>query len=216
MQGFGLQNAALGIRNSSNKWNPSSADKDLYLESGIHGLESGIQEVDCLVFPYVGRKGSKRITRCILDMFLPESSLSASSVSTAVSVASSESSSVKSVLSLSISSFDSTSLSSSKEKKIEVYLGRNPYTPPRFYEPCSSHWYWRRKLGQVIFGKDIWDRYFWDAPVSYWIIAHLRYFKILTLNGGLRFKIANFSRLYCLAIPRRDLNTKKTKPKVEK
>ena len=130
MQGFGLQNAALGIRNSSNKWNPSFADKDLYLESGIHGLESGIQEVDCLVFPYVGRKGSKRITRCILDMFLPESSLSASSVSTAVSVASSESSSVKSVLSLSISSFDSRSLSSSKEKKIQVYLGRSPYPPP--------------------------------------------------------------------------------------
>lgn len=49
------------------------------------------------------------------SILLPESSLSASSVSTAVSVASSESSSVKSVLSLSISSFDSRSLSSSFE-----------------------------------------------------------------------------------------------------
>lgn len=105
-----------------------------WLESGIHGLESGIQEVDCLVIPYMGRKGSKRITRCILNIFLPESSVSASSVSTAVSVASSESSSVKSVLSLSISSFDSRSLSSSKEKKIQVYLGRSPYPPPRIVQ----------------------------------------------------------------------------------
>ena len=165
MQGFGLQNAALGIRNSSNKWNPSSADKDLYLESGIHGLESGIQEVDCLVFPYVGRKGSKRITRCILDMFLPESSLSASSVSTAVSVASSESSSVKSVLSLSISSFDSTSLSSSKKKKIEVYLGRNPYPPPPppilrtvqlplvLEKETRPSYLWQRHLGSLLLGR---------------------------------------------------------------
>lgn len=138
MQGFGLQNAALGIRNSSNEWNPSSADKDLYL-AGIRNPRLGI--LDCLVSPYMGRKGSKRITRCILNIFLPESSVSASSVSTAVSVASSESSSVKSVLSLSISSFDSRSLSSSKEKKKQVYLGRSPYPPP---ESCSSHWYFKK------------------------------------------------------------------------
>ena len=31
-----------------------------------------------------------------------------------------------------------------------------------------------------------------------------------------RDKIANFSRLHCLAIPRRDLGTKKTKPNIEK
>ena len=96
----------------------------------------------------MGRKGSKRITRCILNIFLPESSVSASSVSTAVSVASSESSSVKSVLSLSISSFDSRSLSSSKEKKIQVYLGRSPYPPPPPPPPppesCSSHWYFKK------------------------------------------------------------------------
>ena len=144
--------------------------------------------------------------------------MSASSVSTAVSVASSESSSVKSVLSLSISSFDSRSLSSSKEKKIQVYLGRSPYPPPpppspNRAAPIGTLKKPRRKLGQVVFRKDIWDRYFWDAPVSYWLIAHLRYF--LTLNGGLRFKIAN-SRLYCLAIFQRDLDTKKTKPNAEK
>ena len=105
----------------------------------------------------MGRKGSKRITRCILNIFLPESSVSASSVSTAVSVASSESSSVKSVLSLSISSFDSRSLSSSKEKKIQVYLGRSPWgggggggggrqnpPPPPPPESCSSHWYFKK------------------------------------------------------------------------
>ena len=38
--------------------------------------------------------------------------------------------------------------------------------------------------------------------------------KILTLS--LRDTIANFSRLHCLAIPRRDLSTKKTKPNIEK
>ena len=31
-----------------------------------------------------------------------------------------------------------------------------------------------------------------------------------------RDKIANVSRLHCLAIPRRDLGTKKTKPNIEK
>ena len=33
---------------------------------------------------------------------------------------------------------------------------------------------------------------------------------------GFGVKIANFSRLHCLAIPKRDLSTKKTKPKIEK
>ena len=33
---------------------------------------------------------------------------------------------------------------------------------------------------------------------------------------GFRDKPANFSRLHCLAIPRRDLSTKKTKPNIEK
>ena len=41
-------------------------------------------------------------------------------------------------------------------------------------------------------------------------------FKILTWLRGFRGKIANFSRLHCLAIPRRELSTKKTKPNIEK
>ena len=47
-------------------------------------------------------------------------------------------------------------------------------------------------------------------------IAHVRYIKILTWLWGFRVKIANFSRLHCLAIPRRDLSTKKTKPNLVK
>ena len=43
-------------------------------------------------------------------------------------------------------------------------------------------------------------------------IAHVWYIKILTWLRGFRDQIANFSRLHCLAIPRRDLSTKKTKP----
>ena len=44
-------------------------------------------------------------------------------------------------------------------------------------------------------------------------IAHVWYIKILTWLRGFRVKTANFLRLLCLAIPRRDLRTKKTKPK---
>ena len=44
----------------------------------------------------------------------------------------------------------------------------------------------------------------------------IRYVKILTRLRGFRVKTANFSRLHCLAIPRRDLSTKKTKPNIEK
>ena len=44
----------------------------------------------------------------------------------------------------------------------------------------------------------------------------IRYVKILTWLRGFRVKIANFSRLHCLASPRRDLSTKKTKPNKEK
>ena len=42
-------------------------------------------------------------------------------------------------------------------------------------------------------------------------IAHVRYIKILTCLRGF---IANFLRLHRLAIPRGDLRTKKTKPKM--
>ena len=44
-------------------------------------------------------------------------------------------------------------------------------------------------------------------------IAHVRYNKILTWLRGFRVKIAKFLRLYCLAITRRELSTKTTKPK---
>ena len=47
-------------------------------------------------------------------------------------------------------------------------------------------------------------------------IAYVRYIKIRTWLRGFRDKIANFSRLYCLTIARRDLSTKKTKPNIEK
>ena len=49
-------------------------------------------------------------------------------------------------------------------------------------------------------------------------IAYVRvcYIKISTWLRGFWVKIANFSRLHCLAILRRDLNTKKTKPNIEK
>ena len=40
--------------------------------------------------------------------------------------------------------------------------------------------------------------------------------KILTWLRGFRDRMANFSRLHCLQIPRRDLNTKKTEPNMEK
>ena len=49
-----------------------------------------------------------------------------------------------------------------------------------------------------------------------WLMARVQYIKILTWLRGFTDKIANFSRLYCLAIPRRKLDTKKTKPNREK
>ena len=50
------------------------------------------------------------------------------------------------------------------------------------------------------------------SPSLSWIKAHIRYIKILTwLSRGFRVKIANFSWLHCLPIPRRDLSTKKTR-----
>ena len=56
--GFGLRNTfkGSGIRLTIGMWNPSSSDKEFwksYLESGIHGVESRIQ--DCLGFPYLVR-----------------------------------------------------------------------------------------------------------------------------------------------------------------
>ena len=47
-------------------------------------------------------------------------------------------------------------------------------------------------------------------------IAHVPNILILKWLRSFRVKIANFSRLHCLAIPKRDLSTKKTKPNIEK
>ena len=71
-----------------------------------------------------------------------------------------------------------------------------------------------------------------DAPVIYWPIFFLVLYiatvpevfaKVNSFQfpsccriRGFRFKTANFSRLHCLAIPKRDLSTKKTKPNKEK
>ena len=46
-------------------------------------------------------------------------------------------------------------------------------------------------------------------------IAHVRCIKIVTWLRGFRDKIANFSRMHCLAVSRSDLSTIKTKPNTE-
>ena len=47
-------------------------------------------------------------------------------------------------------------------------------------------------------------------------IAHVRCIKIVTWLRGFSDKIANFSRMHCLAVSRSDLSTIKTKPNTEK
>ena len=46
-------------------------------------------------------------------------------------------------------------------------------------------------------------------------IGHVRYINILAWLRGFRVKIANFSSFFCLSIPKRDLDTKKTTPNIE-
>ena len=46
-------------------------------------------------------------------------------------------------------------------------------------------------------------------------IGHVRYINIQAWLRGFRVKIANFSRFFCLSIPKRDLDTKKTTPNIE-
>ena len=46
-------------------------------------------------------------------------------------------------------------------------------------------------------------------------IGHVRYINILTWLRGLRVKIENFLSFFCLSIPKRDSNTKKTTPNIE-
>ena len=55
---FGIRNTAQEIRNLTNDWNPEfkfplTKTGIQYMESGIHGVESRIQ--DCLGFPYMER-----------------------------------------------------------------------------------------------------------------------------------------------------------------
>ena len=45
--------------------------------------------------------------------------------------------------------------------------------------------------------------------------SHVQYIKVLTWPQGFRDKIANFSRLHCLAMPRRDLSREKNNPHIE-
>ena len=47
------------------------------------------------------------------------------------------------------------------------------------------------------------------------LIGHVRYINILAWLRGFRVKIANFSSFFCLSIPKRDLDTKKTTPNIE-
>ena len=49
----------------------------------------------------------------------------------------------------------------------------------------------------------------------YWSIGHVRYINILAWIRGFRVKIANFASFFCLSIPKRDLDTKKTTPNIE-
>ena len=46
-------------------------------------------------------------------------------------------------------------------------------------------------------------------------IGHVRYINILAWLRGFRVKIAIFSSFFCLSIPKRDLDTKKTTPNIE-
>ena len=46
-------------------------------------------------------------------------------------------------------------------------------------------------------------------------IGHVRYINILAWLRGFRVKIANFLSFFCLSIPKRDLDTKKTTPNIE-
>ena len=65
--GFGIRNTAQGIRYPTNDWNPESKFywqilESSYLESGIHGVESRIQ--DSPGFHYMGR--NKRLNKIFL------------------------------------------------------------------------------------------------------------------------------------------------------
>ena len=72
------------------------------------------------------------------------------------------------------------------------------------------------KMGFQICWLGFRPKFGWDlGRVTNRAIAHVRSFKIQTWIRGWRDKMANFSRLHCLAIPRGDLTTKRTKPNLE-
>ena len=54
----------------------------------------------------------------------------------------------------------------------------------------------------------------WWWPNIVWI-GHVRYINILTWFRGFRVKIVNFLCVFCLSIPKGDLDTKKTTPNIE-
>ena len=65
-------------------------------------------------------------------------------------------------------------------------------------------------------------RFFWEVymdsffpNVKFRWIGHVRYINILTWLRGFRVKIVNFLSFFCLSIPKRDLDTKKTTPNIE-
>ena len=69
---------------------------------------------------------------------------------------------------------------------------------------------------------NLWHQKDGTRPVLCWCpessslgIGHVRYINILTWFRGFRVKIANFLSFFCLSIPKRDLETKKTTPNLE-
>ena len=67
---------------------------------------------------------------------------------------------------------------------------------------------WQRQAALVY-------RILWYLTSMLWSIGHVRYINILTRLQGFRVKIANFSSFFCLSIPKRNLDTKKTTPNIE-
>ena len=64
---FGIRNTAQGIRNPTKDWNPIQGSSGIKcLESGIHGLESRLQ--DCFGFPNMRRKAA-HVKNCRLRIY---------------------------------------------------------------------------------------------------------------------------------------------------
>ena len=78
---------------------------------------------------------------------------------------------------------------------------------------------WRITLAQSIFidimASSLTGSYSPSCVPSGRQIGHVRYIIILTWLRGFRVKIVNFLSFFCLSIPKRDSNTKKTTPNIE-